>query len=223
DGTNRAVAKGSGRVPLVPTDAAKQRTALAFVCDEILSGKYFDFEPAILAKLAPDFWGDDWQALITEGHVYPYLDNVLRVQTSLIYSLTDPDRLTRVLGARAKTPMGQDVLTAPDVFDSLEATIFGGLEAAVSRPSTNQRPALTAMQRNLPREYVGHLIYMLLEGEKWYPASIQTLCRHYVKRLGDKIRNTLEGGNGLDTYTLAHLEECHARLTRALEASYELN
>ncbi len=213
----------NARPAIVPTDAAKQKEALRFVCDEILSGKYFDFKPELLGKLAPDFWGDDWMTLFMEGHSYPYLDNVLRVQASLVYGLTSPDRLTRVLDARIKVPADQDVLTAPDVFDSLEATIFGDVAAAVNKPSTNQKPAIPIIKRNLQREYVSHLTYMLLRGDGWYPPSVQTLTRHYVKRLAEKTGEALKSGKGMDTYTRAHLEECQARLTRALEASYTLD
>ena len=118
------------------------------MCDEILSGKYFDFTPELLGKLAPDFWGDDWITLLMEGHSYPYLDNVLRVQASLVYGLTSPDRLTRVLDARIKVPADQDVLTAPDVFDSLEVELlvpilFGVDLLGVAWPAARRISALS--------------------------------------------------------------------------------
>ncbi|MGH7163536.1 MAG: hypothetical protein ACREID_08625, partial [Planctomycetota bacterium] len=122
-----------------------------------------------------------------------------------------------------KTPTEQDVLTVPEVFDSMESAIFGGLKEAAGRKSSNKNPAIPDMQRNLQREYVGHLIFLLLEGEGWYPAQIQTLARHYVQRLGGIVKDTLAAGGGLDTYTRAHLEECQNRLDRALEASYTIN
>jgi hypothetical protein len=212
----------NARPPLVPVSAKEQRAALAFVCDEILSGNYFDFSPELLSKLAPDFWGDDWLAMLFEGHGYPYLDNVLRVQFSQVYGLTSPGRLTRVIDARHKTKAGEDVLTAPDIFDSLHNTIFGSIGDVANRKSTNQMPALNDMQRNLQREYVSHLIYILLEGEGWYPASIQTLSRFYVKKLKNDLGKALENGKGLDTYTKAHLDECYERLHRSLEASYAI-
>jgi len=214
----------NARAPLVPVTAEKQREALDWICSEILSGKYFDFPPELLRKLAPDFWGDDIFAFIFgAGHGYPYLDRVLAVQFSMVYGLTGPDRLARVIGARHKTPVGQDVLTAPEIFDALHATIFANLKEAAARKSSNQVPALNDMQRNLQREYVGHLIYILIEGEMWYPATIQTLVRHYVKRLAAEIKGVLDGDHGLDTYSLSHLEECQTRLARALEASYKMN
>jgi len=210
----------NARPPLVPVSAAKQREALTWICNEIISGKYFDFSPDLLRKLAPDYWGDDWSSLLFEGHGYPFLDNVLRVQFSMVYGLTSPSRLTRVIDARHKTPAGEDVLTAPEIFDSMHATIFGNLVEVAARRSTNQMPALDDMKRNLQREYTSHLIYILLEGEGWYPASVQTLSRFYVKKLKNDIGKALENGNNLDTYSKAHLDECYERLNRALEASY---
>jgi hypothetical protein len=213
----------NARPPLMPVSAAKQREALGFVCEEILSGRYFDFPPDLLRKLAPDFFQESFLAWILDGHDYPYLDNVLAVQMKMVLGLTSPSRLSRVMGAREKTPADEDVLTAPDVFDQLQATIFGNLQAQVAAKSTNQKPALTAMQRNLQREYVSHLIFILLEGERWYPATIQTLARHYVKELSRTIKTARDNAGETDTYTWAHLEECQTRLERALEASYSLN
>jgi len=212
----------NARPPLLPVSAEKQREALRFLCDEILSGAYFDFSPELLRKLAPDYWGDDFLAFLFEGHGYPYLDNVLRVQASVAAGLTSPSRLERVLDAKLKSPAGQDILTAPDIFDALENSIFGGLREALSRPSTNQAPALSDMQRNLQRSYVAMLVNILLNGERSYPAQIQTLARHYVSRLAQTTKGALESAAGTDTYTRAHLEECQQRLSRALEASYTL-
>jgi hypothetical protein len=209
----------NARPPLLPVEASKQRDALGFVCDEILSGRYFDFDPELLRKLAPDFWGDDWMGWFFEGHGYPFADSVLSVQASMVYGLTSPDRLARVLDATHKTPKGGDVLTVPEIFDALHATIFGGLKQAIAGKSTNQTPAIDALKRNLQREYVTQLIEILLD-EYWYPASIPTLARHYVKRLAAEIKDALQGATGVDTYTLAHLEECQTRLERALETSY---
>jgi len=212
----------NARPPLQPVAAAKQREALAFVCDEILSGRYFKFDPDLLRKLAPDYWGEDYLRFFFEGHEYPFLDNVLGVQMSVVFTLTAPSRLGRVLDARHETAPGEEVLTAPEIFDALERTIFHGLDAITEGTFTNQNPALGDMQRNLQREYTSHLIFILLQGDGWYPAAVQTLARHYVKELAQRIKTTLDKAAGLDTYTRAHLEECHARLSRALEASYRI-
>jgi hypothetical protein len=207
------------RPPVLPIPAAKQRAALKLVCDEIVSGRYFDFPPELLRKLGPDFWSDSdvWSMFFGPEYDYPYLANIVNVQMQMVAGLTSPRRLDRVLDARHKTPVGEDVLTAPEIFDALHTTIFGGLKEAVARKSSNQMPALDAVRRNLQREYVGHLIFILLE--EWaYPAQIQTLARHYVKSLAKDLGDALTGATELDTYTLAHLEECKTRLERALEA-----
>jgi len=207
----------NARPPLVPVDAAKQREALDFVCKELLTEGYFEFPVDLLRKAAPNFWGDDVFALLFEGYGYPYLDNVLRVQFGLVYGLTSPGRLQRVLDARHKTGEGQEVLTAPEVFEALNKAVFGDLAALPA--GTNQKPSVSDMRRNLQREYVAHLNSILLSGDRYYPPQIQTLVRHYVKELRDQLGEATHG-TGLDTYTKAHLEECHERLKRALDASY---
>ena len=113
----------------------------------------------------------------------------------------------RVIGAPRKQPAGEDALKASEIFDALEAAIF-----------KNLGPSIPEMARNLQREYVGLLVYMLLDGHESWPAEIQTLSRHYVKQVAGTIKGAI-GGAG-DVATRAHLEECETRLTRALEASY---
>jgi hypothetical protein len=201
------------RPALVPVAAEKQREALRWVCDEVLTGRYFQFDPELLQKLAPNFWADDFWAVL-EGYDYPLLDNTLGVQMRAVMMLTAPSRLQRVIGSARKQPAGADALRASEVFDALEGAIFQGLGAA---------NGLSDMERNLQREYVGVLVYMLLDGYGSYPAEIQTLSRHYVKQLAEKIKGGLGGAAKLDVATRAHLEECETRLSRALEASYTFN
>ena len=114
------------------------------------------------------------------------------------------------------------MLTVPDIFDAVQGTVFAGLADLGERESTNRTPALTAIQRNLQREYVTHLLYILLEGDGWYPPTVQTLARHYVRKLVSALPHP-QVVEKLDTYTAAHLEECRVRLVRALEASYTLS
>jgi hypothetical protein len=196
------------RPALVPVAAEKQREALRWICDEILSGRYFQFEPDLLQKLAPDFWAEDFWAIL-EGYDYPILDNTLAIQMRAVFALTAPSRLQRVLGAPRKQPAGADSLKASEIFDALEGAIFKGLGGG----------NLSDMERNLQREYVGVLVYMLLDGHESWPAEIQTLSRHYVKQLAERMKGALGGGK-LDVATGAHIDECATRLSRALEASY---
>ncbi len=214
----------NARPPLVPVAADKQREALNFICDEFLSGKYYDFPPELLQKLAPDFWGESTGFFFYfQDHSYPYLDKVLSTQMSLIYGLTDSDRLSRVIDARLKTPTGKDVLTAPEIFDALQKSIYGHTVENCSKKSTNQVPALNDIQRNLQRQYASHMVEILIHGNYWYPASIQTLIRHYTKQIMAICSDGLKaGGDDLDTYTKAHLDEVQDRLKRALAASFEL-
>ena len=77
---------------------------------------------------------------------------------------------------------------------------------------------------NLQREYATHLVDILLYGSYWYPASVQTLVRHYVKETARVCEDALAAGKDtLDTYTRAHLDETTERLKRALEASYTID
>ncbi len=203
------------RPALVPVPAEKQREALRWICDEILSGRYFQFEPELLQKLAPNFWADDFWDIL-DGYDYPVLENTLSVQVRAILALTAPSRLERVVNSARKLPAGSEPLRASEIFDALEGSIFAGLQDLGKRD-------LAEAERNLQREYVSFLVFLLLDGYDYYPAEIQTLSRHYVKQLSGKIKGGLGGAGDLATATRAHLDECATRLDRALDASYTLN
>jgi hypothetical protein len=205
------------RPALVPVSAEKQRESLKWICDQFLTGSYFQFDPELLQKLAPNFWADNLFDVLN-GYDYPVLDNTLAVQMRAVLSLMAPSRLQRVIASAHKQPATVAAMQASEIFDALEASIFAGLADLGKR-----EPALSDMERNLQREYVGFLVYLLLDGAEYYPAEIQTLARHYVKQLAERIKGGLGSAAKLDTATRAHLEECATRLERALEASYTLN
>src|SRR5262249_3644370 len=61
-----------GRDPFVPVDVAKQREALKFLQDHILTDKPFQFSPQLLRRLAADrwsHWGNEYNAY--NGVEYP--------------------------------------------------------------------------------------------------------------------------------------------------------
>src|SRR5262249_11298631 len=87
----------SGRDPFVPVKGDKQREALKFLQEHILSDRSFQFSPALLRKLAADrwlHWGNERGVM--QPVDYPIHDRVLRIQRVALEQLLDPAVLARV-------------------------------------------------------------------------------------------------------------------------------
>ena len=108
--------------------------------------------------------------------------------------------------------------------ESGEAGVVGDLDRTERFLWDYRRTVSDLINRNFYAEFrsICAARGILLEGEGWYSPTVQTLARHYVKRLGDDLKGVLRNETEFDTYTRAHLEECNAKLSRALEASYTL-
>src|SRR5207253_5714940 len=68
----------NGRDPLVPVKAVKQREALKFLQENILTDKPFQFSPTLLRKLAVERWSH-WGAHSSHTD-YPVHDRILGIQ-----------------------------------------------------------------------------------------------------------------------------------------------
>src|SRR5207237_10194182 len=86
-----------GRDPFVPVAASKQREALKFLQDNVLTDKPFHFAPQLLRRLAADrwtHWGND--ATMFAGVDYPVYQRVLNIQSVALRELLDAETLTRL-------------------------------------------------------------------------------------------------------------------------------
>ncbi|MBY0457553.1 MAG: zinc-dependent metalloprotease, partial [Gemmataceae bacterium] len=83
-----------GRDPLVPVDAAKQREALKFLQEHILTDRPFDFPPELLRKLAVERWLH-WGAGYSSTD-FPVYDRVLGIQRLALNQLLSARTLQRV-------------------------------------------------------------------------------------------------------------------------------
>ncbi len=108
--TLRSDYAGTGRTPLEPIPAAKQRAALGVLADTIFSADSFAFSPAFLRKLAiSDFDIDDAREL---GRGVPTVDvavdqQVLAVHRSVLAPLLGPEIAQRLLNNELKVQRPQ--------------------------------------------------------------------------------------------------------------------
>lgn len=215
-----------GRDPIVVVPVEKQREALALISDNLFAPDALEMPADLLSKLAPSRWSH-WGADGAYGEVasYPYHDRVLSMQSWSLYRLMSPGTLRRVMDNELAIPEGEDALTIPELFQELTGSIFAELEQGPGAGHTNRKPFLTGMRRNLQREYVSHLTDLSLRPDGGYfPRAARTQAWYELRGLEKRLGNVLDGSSGanLDDYSRAHLEETHERITRALEASFQL-
>ncbi|MCI0462526.1 MAG: zinc-dependent metalloprotease [Gemmataceae bacterium] len=228
-----------GRDPLVPVKAARQRKALEFLKEHVLTERYFKFSPQLLRRLGSDRWSH-WGA---EGGFYgsvdyPLHDRILLIQRIVLDQLLNPGTLNRIQNNALKTDPDENALTVAEVFRTLtdgvwvEYPVKGG-------PQPKGVGKATIIRRNLQREHVKELSnlvlgpqarggspFMIFFGSSArVPPDAKSLARLHLREIQGRIGNALTGepAAALDDTTRAHLEECRERIGRVLNASLQLN
>ncbi|MEP0918303.1 zinc-dependent metalloprotease [Leptolyngbya sp. DQ-M1] len=201
-----------GRLPFEPVPIEQQRQALALIEKYVFSEDPFRFSPDFLNKLAPSRWAH-WGADPTPNLDYPIHDNILFLQSVVLYSLLDYDRLARLRDSELKTQAGQG-LTIPELFDSLQSSIWGD----VIKPQDNLK--LSGLRRALQRQYMEAMISMLLR-QAPVPEDARTVARYELRQLRRSIDRALGRVSEKEVYTKAHLEEARDRIAKALDAQLQ--
>ncbi|NDJ16124.1 zinc-dependent metalloprotease [Myxacorys almedinensis] len=198
-----------GRLPFEPVPLEQQRLALATLQKNVFSEEPFQFPPELLNKLAPSRWSH-WGTQPSIELDYPIHDNILFLQSIVLYDLLAPQRLARLRDAELKTQPGQ-ALTIPDLFDSLQTSIWGD----VIQPTDNLK--LSSLRRALQRQYMNLLVDMVLR-QVDAPEDARTVARYELKQLHRSIDRAMRKVSDREIYTKAHLEEARDRIAKTLDA-----
>jgi hypothetical protein len=230
----------NGRDPLVPVKANKQREALNFVKEHVLSDKYFKFSPQLLRRLAADrwmHWGTDdvWFG----GVDFPVHDRILRIQRIVLSHLLNPGVLTRIQNIALKTDADDQPLTQAEVFRTLTEGIWGEYPKSPKEPVDPKRIGNNSViRRNLQREHLKELTRMVVGpkgggggfmiflggGGGSVPPDARSLARMHLRDIEARVNRMLGDKNGtVEETTRAHLEECRERIARTLNAAMQLN
>jgi len=202
---------GSGRTPLEPVPAAKQRAALQLLADNLFAADSFRFPPSYLRKLSlTDFDIDDAAEF---ARVTPAVDIavdqlVLNVHRAVLGPLLGPEIAQRLLNNELKVTDRNEALRLVDLYGTLHSAIF-------SEVTTGQDIPL--IRRNLQREYVSKVTNVILRPATAMPADARALLRADAKRLRDEIAKRKKSNKG-SPEAQAHLAETLATLDDALRA-----
>ncbi|HMC67306.1 MAG TPA: zinc-dependent metalloprotease [Gemmataceae bacterium] len=225
----------NGRDPLLPVKAAKQREALKFLQENVLTDKPFQFSPALLRKLAVERWMH-WSS--REPHTdYPLHDRILGIQQVVLDRVFDSSVLQRIQNNSLKADKDEQPLTLAEVFRTTTDGVWSDLGNGPGKDG-KRAVASSIIRRNLQREHLKNL-YTLMLGEKSgggsflisfgggggsAPPDARSLARYHLRDINKRIDTVLTDKQAmLDETTRAHLEECHERIGKVLTASMQIN
>jgi len=224
----------NGRDPFEPINSAKQRDALKFLQQHILTDKPFNFPPELLRKLAADrwmHWGNEQNVM--RGVDFSLYDRVLRIQRVVLDELMSPSTLGRVQNNSIRGAKDDHPLQIADIFRCLTDCVWGDL----NRTDKSSATASSIIRRNLQREYLERLTRLVLgsqgnEDEFSFmlamvspvPEDARSLARMHLRDTAKRVDAALADSSiASDDTTRAHLEECKERIAKALNASMRVN
>jgi hypothetical protein len=210
------------RDPFVPVKADKQREALKFLQEHVLSEKHFQFSPRLLRRLGADrwlHWGNEMNAM---GSVdYRLYDRILNIQRIVLRHVFDPSVLGRIQNNALKADKDEKPLTIAEVFRSVTDGIWS--DGNGNEGKEDKRAASSSViRRNLQREHLKNLSSLVLGGYGSVPPDARSLARMHLRDINKRIDAVLgDKQAGVDDTTRAHLEECRERIAKVLNASIQ--
>ncbi len=201
---------------LEPVTVEKQRQALTQLTAYIFAESAFEFSPELLNRLVPyrGQWGGDKVPMLRLD--YPLHEQIFKVQKTILRSLLQNHRLSRLKNIELKTPPG-NALTLPDLFATLTQDIWTEVL------DSTEIHAISSLRRALQREHLQILLEMVLRSTE-VPEDARTLAWYELKQLEKTMNRKLQNADHtLDLYTKAHLAESCDRITKTLNAQLVSN
>lgn len=201
----------SGQLPLLPVEAEQQREAMRFIATNAFTKDAFAVAPETLNLLQdPKLW--DWHNNTFQygrRFDFPMSGWVAALQNGIVMQLMHPMRLQRMVDTEYKQ---DDPYRVSEMFRTMTGTIWTDNIVPSGRTA--------AMQRNLQRIYLHHLVQMTVTPQPGTPWEAIALARLQLTRLRASINKTYKQP-GLSDEANAHLAESLARIDRALDAKLQ--
>jgi hypothetical protein len=227
------------RDPFLPVKADKQRAALAFLSEHILSDRHFQFPPALLRKLAADRWMH-WGNEFGGGIEYALHDRILNIQRVVLGQVYDGSVLSRMQNNALKVDKEEKPLTIAEVFRGVTDAVWSDLkDAREVKEGKDKKLASSVIRRNLQREQLKNLFTLVLgEGKNggsfggfvffFYrppaPPDARSLARMHLREIAGRIGAVLGDKQvQVEDTCRAHLEECQERIAKVLGASMQVS
>jgi hypothetical protein len=213
----------NGRPPLKVVPAKEQRDALQYVIENAFQDEAFGLNPALLQHLSVDKWLDDGFRSAMQDSSWPVHDRVMGIQASVLTMLLNPSTLGRAYDNEFATPIEQDMITLPEIFDTIHKSVWTEIESPAEREFTARKPMISSLRRNLQREHLERLINLSIPNT-WRNTShkpVSNLAISQLRKLSAEIAKALgDQKTKLDAYSEAHLSEARMRIEKALDMTY---
>jgi hypothetical protein len=230
----------NARDPITPTNGSKQREALDFLVNEILSDKAFQFSPALLRRLTTEHWyhwgSDSFSSMGGTGpDVYDY---VLAIQQIVLSHCLSADVLARIQNQKLMVDANEKPLEMAEIFRTLTNSVWTEIAKVAQSQSLNLE--CSTIRRNLQKDHLARLIRIVIGGQQRsfsdslafvvfyggadYPSDARSLARMHLREIKGQIDAVL-GNNQvqMDDTTRAHLQESAHRIDKVLNAEVESN
>ncbi len=217
--------KGDGeRDPIEVVSVDKQRDALQFVLKNAFDEAAYGLTPDLLEKMSMDKWLDGSSYYFYEDATWPIHDRIMGIQASVLTMLMNPTTLRRVYDNEFRAAADQDMITLPELLDSITQKVWSELDAPPEKTCSARKPWISSLRRNLQHEHLQRLVDLTLPSSGFTAAykPISNLATQSLRDLAEKIAE-VEGNKNLDPYTRAHLGETRLRIEKALDAEYIYN
>ena len=204
-------------IQVVPVE--QQRAALEFIINTIFEEDAYGLSPNLLTHFNVDKWygggGERGEA------TWPIHDRILGTQASILSTILAPSRLGMVYDNEFMVPADEDALTVAEIFQTLMDSIYVNLNETEG-DWTNRTPMISSMDRNLQAEMTDRLVDLSTGRVRMF-RPVRTLALYHTRQLHGRIAKIIKKNrNNMDTYSLAHLQDMHERLGKALEIVYTM-
>jgi hypothetical protein len=203
---------GSGRLPFQPIPASQQREALKILSDGMFSVDSFKFKPEFLASL-PHSRLDYFDAMAQGANVsnQPIVSPpqmVLNMQRGVLDQVMSDVTATRIVESQGMVKVSKDAFQLSELYDTLQASIWSELKSGRE---------ITPMRRNLQREHLRRVAFMMVRASGGTPADARSLMRLNAQSLVAELR-AAQSKPAFSKESRAHIAESLNTLEEAIKA-----
>jgi hypothetical protein len=210
----------NAKPPIEVVDAKRQRDALKFVIENTFFDAAYGLNPELLKHMTMEHWSDTLS--YSDQPDWPIHDRIMGLQASALTMLMNPTTLERVYDNEFRVEADKDMLTLPELLDTVTLSIWKELDEKPSGEFSARKPMISSLRRNLQREHLERLIDLSMPGAGYSVAfkPIANLALAELRKIAVKIE---KAGNGGDPYSAAHLTQAGAEIKKAIDAQYVYN
>ncbi len=203
---------GSGRDPMQPVEAKRQREALDLIGKSLLAADAFKVSPALQRRLAPDFLerGDALGSGQPVSTDFSLTSMVLELQRALLAQLMSDGLAARILDSEGKFEKRAEAFRLSELYQRLSQDVWGELSAGSDIPLA---------RRELQREHANRLASTLLRPAAGSRADARSLIRAEARALLTRVKASPRAA--LSAEARAHLDDVAETLELALQAKLQ--